>query len=1120
MAKPPDLLTCLRSLVDPARDDTRADNQLLTHWANNRDSRAFAALVWRHGGMVWRVGRGMLQSQEDAEDVFQATFLVLARRASALRCQPSLAGWLYGTAYRLALKTRTATARRLRRERAAAQKSPLDPLEELSVREARTILAEEFARLPAKYADAVVLCLYEGATQDEAARHLGCSLSTLKRRLERGRALLSERLSQRGLAPAGVLALTLCNASKAPGQIVQQTINAVEQLAAGHFLAGTAAALAGGVLRTVLLKKLAVCLAAVVLVGGMAISSGLVLSSTPAPARNAPIALLPKADAMVQPVTPKAVPRLLDIHGDPIPAGVVARIGSISLRPGLPAEGMQFTPDGKGLVTAYYDGFLYMWDAKTGKLRWRVEGQVDQRGLIFSSDSKRLAVSNHVEIKVLATDTGATMIQHLWPRGQGNERLCFATAPDLTMIAFGHEDGTVRLYDLENGQEIHRMNVRDKVGTQSPKAIEFSPDSKTIYVSVDNEPGIRVFDRATAKLLRRLDISPEIADDLLISPDGQLMATLSVAEGGIGRSPNRISLWDLATGKKRTVISRLAMCRAFSHDGKSLAIGSYDGTAVFDTNSGKEQRRLLCPGMTISLTFGPDGRTLAISQNGGGSISLWDVATEKIVPPTPEPPASVETLRFLRGDKQLLSIGSDRGIYWWDVSTTQLVRHLPPETPWSWWRKASPDGLLVASSVYKTDAKTIRDGAKSELVLLEGGTGRTLWSSNELDFYGPPAFSPDGTKLMCAGSRGIDESHIQIIDVASGKILHDLKDHTGRVKYVEVSPNGQLLASWATEDYPKNDFAIRLWEIATGKLLHRLTPRRGSAFMVAFSSDSSRLVTVGGEPSRNNDSGEVQLWDLATAKEVCSFSGHQERVVSVAMSPDGRMLATGSLDKTLRLWEVASGTERRRIAGHKRSVESVDFSSDSRLLAAASGDAPVYIWDIYGTPESHAALPKLSIADRQMLWQQTASNDAVMAFRAMCDMLARPDDAVGLLQEGWKSLPRATAKQVQQWIVDLNSEQFPVRKTATTELEGSADNHEELLRTAVAQAGSLEVKQRLEQVLGRLKFERLRRTRMVEVLERLATPQARQFMEQLAEQTEDASLSKEAVAALKRMGLR
>jgi RNA polymerase sigma factor (sigma-70 family) len=247
----------IRRLVDPARGTSETDGHLLARWAAHRDDRAFAALVGRHGALVWQVSRSVLHQVEDAEDAFQATFLVLARKAATLQRHSSVAGWLNQTAYHLAAKSRRATARRLRREHGAEQKTVADPLDEISVREAGAILWEELDGIAALYREPLLLCLYEAATQDQAARRLGCSLKTLKRRLEHGRALLGRRLARRGLAPASAIALTLYAAALAPAQLVQRTIVAATQFAAGQAMTGTAVALAEGVLQTLLVKKLA-----------------------------------------------------------------------------------------------------------------------------------------------------------------------------------------------------------------------------------------------------------------------------------------------------------------------------------------------------------------------------------------------------------------------------------------------------------------------------------------------------------------------------------------------------------------------------------------------------------------------------------------------------------------------------------------------------------------------------------------------------------------------------------------------------------------------------------------------------------------------------------------------
>jgi hypothetical protein len=229
------------------------------------------------------------------------------------------------------------------------------------------------------------------------------------------------------------------------------------------------------------------------------------------------------------------------------------------------------------------------------------------------------------------------------------------------------------------------------------------------------------------------------------------------------------------------------------------------------------------------------------------------------------------------------------------------------------------------------------------------------------------------------------------------------------------------------------------------------------------------------------------------------------------------MLATGSSDKTLRLWEVASGKERRQIVGHEAAVFSVDFSPDGRTMAAASNDAPVYLWNPYALEESRNPAAKLAKEDRDKLWQKLAAVDAAAGFQAVCELIARPSEALPLLEDGWKRLPRATPKQMRQWVEDLSSDQFAVRKTATAELERFTASHEPLLRGALKQAGTLEAHQRLENILTRLDPERLRRSRMLEVLEQIGTAPARQFLAALALQSEDAVMASEAATGIRRL---
>jgi RNA polymerase sigma factor (sigma-70 family) len=172
------------------------DRQLLERFVQVRDEAAFAALVERHGPMVLSVCRRVLPDADDANDAFQATFLVLVRKADSLKDPDTLAGWLYGVAYRTAQNARVEAARRSHHERQAAAVRP-DPAYDDSVDRLLPLLDQELQRLPEKYRAPLVLCYLEGKTHVEAARQLGWPVGSMSSRLARGRELLRNRLTAR-----------------------------------------------------------------------------------------------------------------------------------------------------------------------------------------------------------------------------------------------------------------------------------------------------------------------------------------------------------------------------------------------------------------------------------------------------------------------------------------------------------------------------------------------------------------------------------------------------------------------------------------------------------------------------------------------------------------------------------------------------------------------------------------------------------------------------------------------------------------------------------------------------------------------------------------------------------
>src|SRR5262249_9678331 len=177
----------------------QSDGHLLQKFVAERDESAFVALLERHGPLVLGVCRQVLGNLHDAEDAFQATFLVLARKAGSLRKQESLAAWLYRVALNISRTARTSTARRRGHEMQATSKPKTSCADEVTLRDWQRLIHEEVDQLPEKYRVPIVLCYFEAKSHDEAARQLNWPLGTVKGRLARGRDLLRTGLARRGL---------------------------------------------------------------------------------------------------------------------------------------------------------------------------------------------------------------------------------------------------------------------------------------------------------------------------------------------------------------------------------------------------------------------------------------------------------------------------------------------------------------------------------------------------------------------------------------------------------------------------------------------------------------------------------------------------------------------------------------------------------------------------------------------------------------------------------------------------------------------------------------------------------------------------------------------------------
>jgi RNA polymerase sigma factor (sigma-70 family) len=600
------------------------DGDLLDGFIECHDEAAFAALVRRHGPMVWGVCRRLL-GRHDAEDAFQATFLVLVRKAAAVVPRDRVGSFLYGVAHQTALHARRTAARRRAREVQVTAMPDPQAVPQDRWPDVRLLLDEELSRLPDKYRSVIVLCELEGRTRKEVARELGVPEGTVAGRLARARAMLAKRLARRGMALSGgalavVLSATLASAG-VPPSVMSSTIEAATRVAAGQAAAGAVSlqvvALTEGVLKAMLLRKLKTAAAYVLAVG--LIVAGLVQFTGPPAAAGQPddkkAESSPRARPKSEPAKPPSwqVRTTLEGHEDRV-------------------HGVAYSPDGKLLATASDDGTARIWELATGKTLVTLRGH---DGPIY-----RVAFS---------------------PDGK-----CVATV--------GYNDRTVCVWEVESGRDLQRLAHNDPV-----RAVLFTPDGKTlitgggVHVPEDggeSRPELRQWDPATGNERPAFTGGPKMGiQNLTLSKDGKLLVTatgntFTVWEWdgkdklterfsdraeesgfvyGMALSPDdktlaitwdaKVYLYDVATGKQRaTLEDSYVGCwgpLAYSPDGKSVAAviimqDEEDGWIVerrtllrtWDADTGKVRDTSMVPGSIVAMAFSPDGRTLAVGCRG------------------------------------------------------------------------------------------------------------------------------------------------------------------------------------------------------------------------------------------------------------------------------------------------------------------------------------------------------------------------------------------------------------------------------------------------------------------------------------------------------------------------
>jgi WD40 repeat protein len=660
---------------------------------------------------------------------------------------------------------------------------------------------------------------------------------------------------------------------------------------------------------------------------------------------------------------------LSDLYGDPLPPGAIARLGTTRLRHiRSHIKDAAFSGDGKILASVGWDSRLHLWDTANGKELQSIPLELGLDPTVaFSGDSKVVAVTSHKTI--IVCDVGKAKAR-IFPQPDYVTGAAFA--PDSSHLAAFGWAKTVSLIDLATGKEIRKLTGHDKAILSAA----FSADGKSI-VTTSQDLTCRTWNVDDGKQKSVIETNKPQALMLALSPDGKWIAWWDM-EG-------KIHVHDFATGKERTSFDAVNGRPLFSLDWKQSAMSFapngtlqalywskhltqwhpdkglksqtiFEGAAALGEVGGMLERQL--PGEKIkkdSIAFdllssrtafgriSPSGKTAALwDWDHGTTLLLVDVETGK------EKDVGVGHLKAVwnvvaqPGGKLVASESTDGTIRLWDPAGSRELRR---------WRPASiyhpvaftSDGKSLAFSDYdkKSFIRIVELEKKSDSKRLETERNHLL------------ACSANGKVLL-----GADFSHVEIWDVAQGKVLRELEDVpetklpvlkpssrgpwlSYTIRSLTVSPDGAMAAAALVRT--GLECSVYLWDTATGKKIPGWPGDKDLRQPIAFSPDGKALAAVQHRKEPEND---LVLWDFSKAEIFKRFPIADISCHCVAFSRDGKLLALGGEYKGIvQVYDVVTGKEFARFQPHE-GLTTLTFSDDGATLITGGDDSTILVWNL------------------------------------------------------------------------------------------------------------------------------------------------------------------------------
>jgi WD40 repeat protein len=618
-----------------------------------------------------------------------------------------------------------------------------------------------------------------------------------------------------------------------------------------------------------------------------------------------------------------------------------------------PVTCVTFSPDGRLLAAGARPGEVKLWDPATGEALLSLPVAAD--ALAFSPDSRRLATAgskgapnNPPEVNLWDVQTGKLLQTFT---GHRKPIRTLAYSPDGTLLAGGDgypgvpqgtkEQGELKVWNTSTGREVFSL-----AGHTGPVAgVAFSPDGTLLASASEQE--VIVWDPGTGKEERTLRSKEGrgVVAGLAFTPDGQRLARAGWVLGAV-------DFWDPRTGDRPFFLQTQRL--------NPIPI-SMPGAAPVPVP--RPQPRLTLAGVSLS----PDGQRLALALGNlgnptqGGEIEMWDLQTKKYLLTIRGHASAVTCVAFSPDGKRLASGSSDQTVKVWDARAGEMPRTLAFTDIARGY--LSPGGSRLA--------RVAQDGT---VKLWDVDTGQEAGTRQVRgpDRGIPPTFSPDGKYLAAVDAGGVakvwDLSMSTKDRQAGGQEERSLQLPGAGVQHVALDPGGRRLAVGG-------EFPVPLvWDLSTAREVFRIRAQGPAGFVqrVVFSPDGKTLagtwVMVGAGTIRN----AVKVWDAESGQETHHLEGHTNSIWALAFSPDGRYLASASLDHQVKVWDLIT-KEVQTLKGHSDMVDSVAWSPDGRRLASGAEDSLVKVWDVSMSTEGRQAGGEELLTLRQGNWRQVNS---------------------------------------------------------------------------------------------------------------------------------------------------